>query len=144
MTRYLTLQEVLDIHRWALQAFGGLDGVRDPGMVESALAAPQVTFGGVELHATLVEKAAALAFSSVKNHAFVDGNKRVGFWAMDTFLRLNGQFVACTPEEGEAAFLSLADGKMTKDQLADWLAPRCCPLSSGSEEFENDSASGNT
>src|ERR1700694_5038306 len=136
MTRYLTMQEVLDIHRWALQAFGGLDGVRDTGMVESALAAPQMTFGGVDLHSTLVEKAAALAFSLVMNHAFVDGNKRVGFWAMDTFLRLNGPCVACTTEEGEAMFLSVADGKMTRKQLTDWLAPRCRPLSSGTEASE--------
>jgi death-on-curing protein len=59
------MQEVLELHRWALQAFGGLDGVRDVGMVDSALVAPQMTFGGVELHSTLVEKAAALAFSLV-------------------------------------------------------------------------------
>ena len=101
MTRYLTMQEVLEIHRWALQSFGGLDGVRDTGMVESALATPQMTFGGVELHPTLAKKAAALAFSLVMNHGFVDGNKRVGFWAMDTFLRLNGHHVVCTTEEGE-------------------------------------------
>jgi death-on-curing protein len=133
MIRYLTLPEVLDIHRWALQAFGGLDGVRDLGMVESALAAPQMTFDGVELHPTLVEKAAALAFSLVRNHGFVDGNKRVGFWGMDTFLRLNGHCVACTTEEGEATFLALADGKMTREQLTEWLAPRCHPLSSASK-----------
>lgn len=137
MTRFLTMQEVLDIHRWALQAFGGMDGVRDTGMVESALAAPQMTFGGVELHVTLVEKASALAFSLVMNHGFIDGNKRVGFWAMDTFLRVNGNYLVCTAEEGEAMFLSLADGKMTREQLTNWLAPRCRTLSPGGEKSEN-------
>jgi death on curing protein len=136
MTRYLTMEEVLDIHRWALQAFGGLEGVRDIGLVESSIAAPQMTFGGVEFHSTLVEKAAVLAFSLAMNHGFVDGNKRVGFWAMDTFLRLNGQCVACTTEEGEQAFLTLAEGRMTREQLTDWLAPRCRPLSSESEAPE--------
>jgi death-on-curing protein len=138
MTRYLTLQEVLDIHRWALQAFGGPGGIRDVGLVESALAAPQMTFDGVELHSTLVEKAAALAFSLVMNHGFVDGNKRVGFWSMDTFLRLNGQGVVCTAEEGEQTFLSLAAGEMTREQLTDWLSPRCRPLSARSEASESE------
>jgi death on curing protein len=130
MTRYLTLEEVLDIHRWALQAFGGPEGIRDRGLVESALAAPQMTFGGADLHPTLAEKAAALAFSLVMNHAFIDGNKRVGFWAMETFLRLNGHCVDCTVEEGERTFLSLADGKMTKEQLTEWLLLYCHPVSS--------------
>jgi death on curing protein len=134
MTRYLTIEEVLDIHRWAIQAFGGLDGNRDRGLIESALAGPQMTFGGVELHATIVEKAAALAFSLVMNHGFVDGNKRVGFGAMDIFLRLNGHFVTCTTEEGEKTVLQIAAGQMTKDQLANWLAIRCRPLSLGTAD----------
>lgn len=133
MTRYLTLPEVMDIHRWSLQAFGGLDGVRDSGLLESALAVPQMTFGGVELHTTLIEKAAALAFSLVMNHAFMDGNKRVGFWAMDTFLRLNGQCVICGAEEGEAMCLSLASGSMTKEQLTEWLTSHSRPLPPESE-----------
>ncbi len=133
MMRYLTLEEVLDLHRWALQAFGGQDGLRDRGLLESALATPQMTFGGVDLHSTLVEKAAALAFSIVKNHAFVDGNKRVGFWAMDTFLRLNGQCVVCDTEAGVETFLAVAAGSMTREQLTGWLASHCQPLSPGSE-----------
>lgn len=140
MTRYLTMQEVRELHRWALQAFGGMHGIRNEGLVDSALAAPQMAFGGVELHPTLVEKAAALAFSLVMNHGFVDGNKRVGFWAMDAFLRLNGQYVTCTTDEGADTFLSLADGKMTKEQLVAWLVPRCQPLSSGGKASDQRAA----
>jgi death on curing protein len=133
MTRYLTLLEVMDIHRWSLQGFGGLDGVRDQGLLESALAAPQMAFGGVELHPTVIEKAAALAFSLIMNHAFVDGNKRVGFWAMDTFLRLNGCCVEGSAEEGEAMCLALASGGMTREQLTGWLTAHCHPLPPMSE-----------
>jgi death-on-curing protein len=133
MIRYLTAEELLDIHRWALQAFGGLDGVRDSGLLESALAAPRMTFEGIDLYSTLVEKAAAMAFSLVMNHAFVDGNKRVGFWAMDAFLRLNGQCVVCGTEDGVETFLSMADGKKTREQLTEWLRFHCRPLESGSE-----------
>ena len=130
MIRFLSIEEVLEILRWALQAFGGLDGIRDRGLVESALAAPQMTFGGVALHSTLVEKAAALGFSLVRNHAFIDGNKRVGFWAMDTFLRLNGQYIDCAPVDGFETIMSVADAKMTRQHLADWLVSRCRPLPS--------------
>lgn len=139
MTRYLILSEVMDIHRWALQGFGGLEGVRDQGLLESALAAPLMTFGGVELHATLFEKAAALAYSLIMNHAFVDGNKRVGFWATDTFLRLNGQCVSCGAEEGEAICLAVAAGNRTKEQLYEWLTAHCHPLPPVSEARQGSS-----
>ncbi len=130
MTRYLTIDEILDVHRWVLQEFGGLTGIRDRGLLESALAAPQATFGGVEFHPSVIDKAAALAFSLVKNHAFVDGNKRVGFAAMDIFLRLHDLRVVCTSAEGETAFLALADGSMTRDQLTEWISAHCIPLRS--------------
>ena len=78
MIRYLTLEEVLELHRLALAQAGGLAGVRDLGALDSALAQPQMAFGGQELYPSLREKAAALGFSLVCNHPFVDGNKRVG------------------------------------------------------------------
>jgi death-on-curing protein len=74
MTRYLTLEEVLELHRLALRQSGGLEGVGDLGGLDSALAQPRMTFGGQELYPSLVEKAAALGFSLVCNHPFVDGN----------------------------------------------------------------------
>jgi death-on-curing protein len=79
MTRYLSLPQVCYLHRLALEKYGGLDGIRDQGALDSAVAQPQMTFAGVELYASLVEKGAALAYSLIKNHPFNDGNKRVAF-----------------------------------------------------------------
>jgi death on curing protein len=86
MTRYLALEEVLELHRLALEQSGGLAGVRDLGALDSALAQPKMAFGGQDLYPRLGEKAAALGFSRVCNHPFVDGNKRVGHAAMETSL----------------------------------------------------------
>lgn len=89
MTIYLTIDEAIEFHRMGLAIGGGADGIRDYGALESALAQPSMGFGGQELYPTLIEKAAALGFSLIMNHPFVDGNKRAGFVAMDAFLRLN-------------------------------------------------------
>jgi death-on-curing protein len=88
--RYVSLAEVVDLHRRLLQLAGGASGIRDLGALESAVAQPKATFEGVDLHSTLVEKAAAMGFALVRNHPFVDANKRVGHAAMETFLALNG------------------------------------------------------
>jgi death on curing protein len=84
------LEEVLELHRLVLEQSGGMDGVHDLGGLDSALAPPQMTFGGQDLYPSLAEKAAALGFSLVCNHPFIDGNKLVGHAAMETFLVLNG------------------------------------------------------
>lgn len=88
--RYLTLAEAIELHRRIIEQSGGADGIRDLGLAESAIAQPQASFGGRELYPTLAEKAAALCFSLVMNHPFVDGNKRIGHAAMETFLVMNG------------------------------------------------------
>ena len=88
--RYLTLAEVLDLHHRVIEMSGGGDGVRDLAGVESAVAQPQMTFAGDELYPTIESKATALCFSLVMNHPFVDGNKRIGHAAMETFLVMNG------------------------------------------------------
>lgn len=88
--RYLTLTEVLELHRRIIAQSGGSEGVRDLGALELALAQPRMTFANRELYPTLVEKASALGFSLIQNHPFVDGNKRVGHAAMETFLVLIG------------------------------------------------------
>lgn len=84
--RYLTLGEVVDLHRAVIETAGGASGIRDLGALESALAQPRASFGGVDLHTSLTDKAAALCFSLVNNHPFVDGNKRLGHAATETFL----------------------------------------------------------
>src|SRR6478609_3351817 len=112
--RYLTLSEVLELHRLILEQAGGAGGVRDLSVVESALAQPQMTFAGEELYPTVIEKASALAFSLIMNHPFVDGNKRVGHAAMETFLLLNGWELGAGVDEQEQVILRLAAGEMSR------------------------------
>ena len=99
--RYLSLGEVVRLHHWLLESSGGASGIRDLGMLDSALAQPRATFDGKDRHPTLIDKAAALCASLVQNHPFVDGNKRIGHAAMATFLLLNGtEIVATTDRAG--------------------------------------------
>lgn len=121
MIRYLTLEEVLELHRLALEQSGGLNGVRDLGGLDSALAQPQMTFACQELYASLAEKAAALGFSLVCNHSFLDGNKRVGHAAMETFLVLNGWELAAGVDEQEQLILRLAAGSLTREEFTAWV-----------------------
>src|SRR5215510_4124205 len=99
--RYLTLGEVVVLHRAILERSGGASGIRDLGALESALAQPRATFGGVDLHASLIDKAAVLGFSLALNHAFLDGNKRVAHAAMEVFLVLNGHEIVASVDEQE-------------------------------------------
>lgn len=128
MTRYLTLAEVVDLHRRLLDATGGAPGVRDLGALDSAIAQPKATFGGVDLYPSMAEKAAALCFSLVQNHAFVDGNKRVAHAAMETFLVLNGSEIDADVSEQERLMLALAAGEIDRAQLTDWLRIHLRPL----------------
>jgi death-on-curing protein len=126
--RYLALAEVVELHRRLLEATGGAAGIRDLGALESAIAQPKMMFAAVDLYPTLVEKAAALCFSLVDNHPFVDGNKRVGHAAMETFLVLNGAEVDAGLGDQERVMLDLAAGRIDRDQLADWLRQHLKPL----------------
>jgi death-on-curing protein len=119
--RYLSLAQVVELHRRILAATGGAAGIRDVGMLESALAQPKAAFAGQDLHGTLAEKAAALCFSLTQNHPFVDGNKRVAHAAMETLLVLNGFELDASVDEQERLMLRLASGEMTRDELATWL-----------------------
>ena len=124
--RYLTLGEVVDLHRAVIEETGGASGIRDLGALESALAQPRASFGGVDLHASLADKAAALCFSLVNNHAFIDGNKRIGHAATETFLILNGREIDAPVDEQERLMLDLASGRLTREQLAAWLLAHLC------------------
>lgn len=117
----LTKQQIVNIHSSLISATGGLDGVRDDGLLESAINAPFQTFSGEELYHTLMQKAARLGYSLVNNHPFIDGNKRIGIHIMLVFLALNGIEIECTQEELITLGLSLADGSMKFDELFDWL-----------------------
>jgi death-on-curing protein len=127
LTRYLTLGEVVELHRLVLGATGGAPGIRDLGALESAIAQPKATFGGTDLYPTLIEKAAALCFALVQGHPFVDGNKRTGHAAMETFLVLNGTEVAAPVDEQERLMRDLAAGRISRGHLADWLRQHVKP-----------------
>lgn len=119
--RYLAVSEVVGIYQRIINQSGGSFGIRDFHALESALAQPRMTFAGVDLYPTLVDKASALGFSLIQNHPFVDGNKRVGHAAMETFLILNGFEIAAQVDEQEQVILTIASGKMTRDEFAIWL-----------------------
>jgi death-on-curing protein len=112
--RYLTLGEVLGLHAMVIQQSGGMLGVRDQGSLDSALAQPMMAFGGQDLYPTIADKAAALAFSLVMNHPFMDGNKRIGHAAMETFLVLNGHELKAATDEQEQVILQLAAGQLKR------------------------------
>ena len=119
--RYLTLAEVLDLHRRVTTQGGGSAAVRDLGGLISAVAQPRVTFEGRDLHPTVADKAAALCFSIISHHPFVDGNKRAGHAAMETFLVLNGYEVSAPLEESERVVFDVAAGQLSWEGLSAWL-----------------------
>jgi death on curing protein len=129
MIRYLTVPEVVFLHQQVIAASGGSHGCRDLGSLDSALAQPRMTFGGEDLYQTLVEKAAAMGFSIIKNHPFVDGNKRVGHAAMEIFLHLNGFKLVADVDDQENTILSLAAGTMSRESFSAWLQERIQPRS---------------
>ena len=122
--RHLTLGEVVELHQRLLTSTGGASGIRDLGLLESALAQPKATFDGVDLHPTLVDKAAALGFALVANHPFVDGNKRAGHAAMEVFLVLNGCEIDAAVDEQERVMLDVAAGHIDRLELSRWLGTR--------------------
>jgi death-on-curing protein len=130
--RYLSLGEIVDLHQALLDQTGGATGVRDLAGLESALAQPRATFDGVDLHPTVVQKAAALGFSLTLNHPFVDGNKRVAHAAMEVFLLLNGRELVGAIDEQERLMLDLAAGQITREQLTDWLEQHTKPIAGSS------------
>jgi death-on-curing protein len=130
--RYLTLGEVVRLHQMVIEQSGGATGIRDLGLLDSALAQPRATFDGRDLHPALLEKAAALCTSVVQNHPFVDGNKRVGHAAMATFLVLNGFDITATIDEQEQLILDLASGRRRREDVLAWLQNHTKKLGSDS------------
>ena len=117
--RWLDVSIVIDIHAEQLALFGGPDGVRDIGLLESALARPLNKFGYGE--SDLAALAAAYAFGIARNHPFVDGNKRAAFASIIVFLGLNGIDFDVPPEAATAIILSLAAGEVSEESLARWI-----------------------
>ena len=119
--RYISIDEVLELHRRIIRQWGGAFGVRDHGSLASSVLQPLQSFGGHELYPTLVEKAAALGFFLIQNHPFVDGNKRIGHAALETLLALNGYELSASVDEQEKIVLSVARGELNREELAEWV-----------------------
>jgi death-on-curing protein len=119
--RFLSLGEVLALYKRVMEQSGGGVGVRDYGALESALAQPGLTYAGQELYPSLLAKVAALGFSLVGNHPFLDGNKRIGHAVMEVTLVLNGYEIDAPVDDQERVILSLAAGELDRDELLSWL-----------------------
>ena len=119
--RYLSIVEILELHDSVISSSGGARGIRDIGALESAVNQPRLTFDQTDLYPDIVSKAVALCFSLVMNHPFIDGNKRIGHAAMETFLILNGSEIDADVDEQERLILDLAAGKLPREELTFWL-----------------------
>ena len=114
-------EKVLLLHKMIMEQTGGLDGIRDFGLLESALESAYATFDNKELFPSKEEKAARIAVGLVSNHAFVDGNKRIGMYVLLTFLEVNGLPLEVTDDEVVEVGLKLAEGKMRYEELLQWI-----------------------
>ncbi|WP_256874969.1 type II toxin-antitoxin system death-on-curing family toxin [Nostoc sp. C052] len=108
---------VLELYHRIVEQSGGSAGISNMGGLESAIAQPQMTFAGEELYPTIAEKASALGFSLIKNHPFIDGNKRVGHAAMEVFLVLNSFEINATVDKQEQVILQVASGELGRDEF---------------------------
>ena len=124
MHEFPTVEEVVAIHDIAVSEFGGPQGLRDPGALESALLRPQLGY-----YNDFLEEAAALIESLAMNHPFLDGNKRTAFYTTDVLLRMNGQFIDCDNQDTYEFFMQLFDTHSFRfDQLHEWLERHIKPL----------------
>jgi len=125
--RFLTESEVVTLHELAIQAHGGSLGLREPGMLQSAIAMPQQGFSGQYAHTVPFGMAAAYVFHLAKNHPFIDGNKRVAFAAGVTFLFFNGWELAASDETAADSVLALVEGSLSKDGFEAWIQSNVRP-----------------
>ena len=130
--RYLTLGEVLALHRRILAESGGTPGVRDLAAVASAVSQPRVSVGGNDAYPSLIEKAAALGYSLVRNHGFIDGNKRIAHAAMEVFLVMNDMKLSAPVDDQERFMFALAAGDVSREALIEWLRAHATELRTGS------------
>lgn len=119
--RFLSVEDVLAIHANTIDVEGGSPGLRDAGLLESAVLMPQQQFSGKYLHSGLAAMAASYLFHIAQNHAFYDGNKRTAVLAALVFLEINGAETLPEPEGLEEVTLAVAASKMSKDKLTDWM-----------------------
>jgi death-on-curing protein len=118
---FFNYQQVIEIHSSLIEKTGGVDGVRDEKLLDSALKSPFQTFDEKELYPNILDKATQLCYSLIKNHPFADGNKRIGIHLTLLFLRLNGIDLEYSQQELVSLGLDVASGKMAKEELKTWL-----------------------
>ncbi|HEX8834417.1 MAG TPA: type II toxin-antitoxin system death-on-curing family toxin [Abditibacteriaceae bacterium] len=126
--KYLSVAQVMRLHEIIVEASGGSAGLRDRNILESAVAQPRMGFGGSDLYPTPAQKAAVLGFALVSNHAFVDGNKRIGYEAMVVFLEVNGYTFNVDTDTAELAVLGLAARKVDRQDWTQWVSEHLEPL----------------
>jgi death-on-curing protein len=129
MTIFLTAQQILFIHARLIDATGGEHGIRDLGLLESAVARPQATFDGKELYPDLFQKAAALMESLAQNHPFVDGNKPTAITACALFMQQNGRRLQTTNKALEAFTLQVVNARPSIDEITSWFRSYADPKS---------------
>jgi death-on-curing protein len=125
MTTYLSVEQVILIHDRQVKKHGGLEGIRDLGLLISALEMPKSTFSGKDLHRTLYDKAAAYLFHIVQNHPFFDGNKRTGAFVTLLFLKMNGAKLHLDQNQYENLVILTAKGHASKSQISQFLRKSC-------------------
>ena len=118
---FFEYEQVVKIHRSLIEKTGGMDGIRDAQLLDSALKTPFQTFGGNNLYPDILDKASQLCYSLIKNHPFIDGNKRIGVHLMLLFLKLNNIEVNYSQQELIDFGLDIASGKMSKNDIKGWI-----------------------
>ena len=119
--KILTKEHILTLHKALIEEYGGTPELRDEGLLDSAISKPFQTFGGADLYPTIVDKACRLGYGLIKNHPFVDGNKRIGTHAMLVFLETNNVSVEYEDEELIETILGVAAGDVSAEELIAWL-----------------------
>lgn len=121
----ISVEQALKIHTIAIERFGGLDGIKDQGSLESALARPFQSYGGVDLYESVYQKAAAIGESIIINHPFLDGNKRTGYLLMEALLRVHDIRIKALDEELYNFVISIATGEIHYEEIVVWLQKNC-------------------
>lgn len=122
---FLTLDDIIESHLNQIDTYGGSHGIRDIGLLESAIAQPEASFGGQYLHADIFEMAAAYLYHLVMNHPFVDGNKRVGLEAALIFLEINNENLKASDQELVDLVLKTTAGQVGKREIAEFFRSHC-------------------
>jgi death on curing protein len=126
--KFLPKQIIIYFHEQLIGLYGGTLGIRDEGLLDSALEQPRAMFDGSYLHDSLAKLAAAYGFHICKNHPFIDGNKRVALVAMDAFLQKNGYEISSSEKDVYEVMMKLASGNLTKAELTGWLEANIAKL----------------